>query len=476
MLAMRIGVSNSSAPDGYQPFPSFSEWADRITSSGLYNDYVAAWKATRDSATADDNARALDFVMRSAAIETGAIEGLYTTPRGVTLTVAMQGAAWQASLHEIGPDVQGHFEAQLDAFESILDVATGAVPLTERWIRDLHAVSCRNQHTYRVLTDHGWQDRPLHHGDYKDEPNHVVQPDGVTHFYCPVLDVAPELERLISETRTTQFAASPPVVQTAYFHHALASVHPFSDGNGRVCRAASSVFLYRDAGIPLVIFSDQAGTYRAALGEADAVNTQPFVQFIEDRALDTLGLARQQLDSIRAGRPEDRLRRLFLAHGGRTHAEVEMIGRRVLHAVDEATSQLLDERLPEGVVRTKTDMAQTCTFGRPYHSPPDRNGFSIHLGCVDPASAGAECTPMLGIADDVAERYVFTVIDANRPDRPPLQARLDEVDPMSEAGRLNIDSWAQSLIDRLIEDFAYGVEQGLTAWRYKSRSTPAGGV
>jgi len=469
-------VSDNSTAAGYQPFPSFSEWADRITSSGLYNDYVDAWKTTRDKATADYNARALDFVMRSAAIETGAIEGLYTTPRGVTLTVAMQGATWQASLHEIGPDVQGHFEAQLDAFESILDVATGAVPLSERWVRDLHALSCRNQPTHRVLTDQGWQDRALRHGEYKVEPNHVVQPDGATHHYCPVIDVPPEMARLMDETRTAQFATSPPVVQTAYFHHALASIHPFSDGNGRVCRAAASVFLYRDAGIPLVIFSDQAGAYRAALGEADAGNSQAIVQFIEDRALDALGLVRQQLDSIRGGRPEERLRRLLLAHGGRTHAEVEMIGRRVLHAVDEAASQLLDERLPEGVVRTKKEMAQTCTFGRPYHSPPDRNGFSIHVECVEPVSAGAECTPMLGIADDVAERYVFTVIDANRPDRPPLQVRLDEVDPMTEAGRLNIDSWAQNLIVRLIEDLAYGVEQGLVARGYQAKPTPAGGL
>ena len=81
-----------------------------------------------------------------------------------------------------------------------------------------------------------------------------------------------------------------------------------------------------------------------------------------------------------------------------------------------------------------------------------------------------------GIADDVAERYVFTVIDANRPDRPPLQVRLDEVDPMTEAGRLNIDSWAQNLIVRLIEDLAYGVEQGLVARGYQAKPTPAGGL
>lgn len=452
----------------YVPFRDFSEWATGITSSGLFNDYRAAWLATKEQASDADSSAALDFVMRSAAIETGAIEGLYQTHRGITLAVAMQGAAWQAKLHEIGPDVQGHFEAQLDAFETILDVATGAHPLSERWIRELHAIGCRNQSTYRVLTEHGWRDKPLQRGEYKDEPNHVIQPDGTPHAYCPVIDVAPEMSRLMTELRSPQFVASPPVVQTAYFHHALTTIHPFADGNGRVARAAASVFFYRDAGIPLVVFSDQAAMYLAALADADDGNPQTFVQFIEDRALDGLALVRQQLDAIRSGRPEERLRRLFLAHGGLTHEDVEMVGRRVLNEVEQTATASLQDRLPSGVTLTHKDMAQSCSFGRPYHSPPGKNGFSVRIECSVPVSTGADCTPMLGIADDVSERYVFTVIDANRPARPPLQLRLDEVDPMTEAGRINIDTWVQNVVASLFDELVRGVEQGLAARGYRS--------
>lgn len=53
------------------------------------------------------------------------------------------------------------------------------------------------------------------------------------------------------------FASSHPVVQAAYVHHALAAVHPFAEGNGRVARALASVFLYRGVDVPLVVFSDQ---------------------------------------------------------------------------------------------------------------------------------------------------------------------------------------------------------------------------
>ncbi|HVC76029.1 MAG TPA: hypothetical protein VND96_05870, partial [Candidatus Micrarchaeaceae archaeon] len=41
---------------------------------------------------------------RAAAFETGAIEGLYPTTRGITRMVALQGAMWEAELEKLGPD------------------------------------------------------------------------------------------------------------------------------------------------------------------------------------------------------------------------------------------------------------------------------------------------------------------------------------------------------------------------------------
>lgn len=147
----------------------------------------------------------------------------------------------------------------------VLDAATKRSPITEAWLRNLHATVCAAQSTYQVWTAVSWQDRVLQHGGYKDSPNNVTQADGTTHWYAPVSDVPAEMHRLLTEMGSDEFGAAHPVLQAAFAHHALTAVHPFSDGNGRVTRALASAFLCRAAGIPLVIFSDQQEPYWDAL-------------------------------------------------------------------------------------------------------------------------------------------------------------------------------------------------------------------
>jgi Fic family protein len=98
------------------------------------------------------------------------------------------------------------------------------------------------------------------------------------------------MARLVNELQSTSFAQAHPVVQAAYAHYAYVCIHPFTDGNGRVARALASVYLYRNPGVPLVIFADQRDIYIDALEEADAGHPQAFVQFISQRAMDTIGL------------------------------------------------------------------------------------------------------------------------------------------------------------------------------------------
>lgn len=101
--------------------------------------------------------------------------------------------------------------------------------------------------------------------------------------------------RLVEQFTSEAFNKRTPVVQAAYAHHAFTAIHPFSDGNGRVARALASAFLYRAVGVPLVIFSDQQERYWDALRAADAEDRKPIIRFIEDRALDTMGLVAARL-------------------------------------------------------------------------------------------------------------------------------------------------------------------------------------
>jgi Fic family protein len=112
---------------------------------------------------------AVRTAIRAAAFDTGAIEGLYKTDRGLTMTVATQAAAWQATVDEKAPDARAYFEAQLEAYELVFDVVTSARPVTEAWIRQLHEVLTGPQATYEVQTPVGPQLRALPRGRYKTD-------------------------------------------------------------------------------------------------------------------------------------------------------------------------------------------------------------------------------------------------------------------------------------------------------------------
>jgi Fic family protein len=459
-------VTAASPHESYQPIRPLSDWPVPAVSDAWqeFQTLFAAARADADEATLT---RALDFAVRSAALETGAIEGLYQTSRGITRTVALQGAMWEAALEEIGPDVRGHFEAQLEALEHVLDVATNARPITEVWVRELHALTCRTQTTYAVMTELGRQERVLSHGEYKSHPNHVTTADGTRHFYCPPTDVPQEMARLVEQLRSQRFESSSALVQAAYVHHALTAIHPFADGNGRVARAVASVFLYRGARVPLVVFSDQQERYWDALFAADSGRPEVFVQFIEDRAMDTMAMmtARLREASRPLGARAAAIRSLFEAHGGLTHAEVEACGQRLTDQLQATMSEVATENSPSDDVRNliepRTDKIQ-CDFGRPYHTLQRGGAFKFVVSCQQPVATETETTPIVGVSDNKTERFAFIVIDANRLQSPPLLLRIEDLNPaLSAAADVRVRAWVSETYDRALEDLQRAIEGGL---------------
>jgi hypothetical protein len=75
----------------YQPFPSFVDWTVDFD-PGLVDRYAARLEAAKGAASAEALEVALTVALRSAAVDTGAIEGLYASDRGFTRAVATQAA------------------------------------------------------------------------------------------------------------------------------------------------------------------------------------------------------------------------------------------------------------------------------------------------------------------------------------------------------------------------------------------------
>lgn len=457
----------------YRPFIDFELWVAGVQlQQRSWAEFLALFESERSDVTPEVLENALGTLLRTAAIETGAIEGLYEVPRGVTASIAEQAIEWQADLHALGEGVADYFADQLEAFEYSLDVATKRTPVTEVWIRDLHSLLCRHQDTLKVRTPLGDQIVPFPRGRYKGVPNNVVLRDGSVHEYAPVHEVAPEMRRLISALASGVFEEAHPLLQCAYAHHALTSIHPFADGNGRVARALASVYLLRAARIPLIIFSDQRIAYFDALEAADEGRPQAFVTFVEDRALDTLGMVRDRLQEARSPLTAKafKLRRLLTTHGGLTHGELIAAATRLVDALKPALAKELDRlkvngSLPDEVHSLSDDMpSQPCSYWDRDYRPvaASATGVKLKLWIQEPLQVQVETTPMAGIANDEDERFTFILIDANRQGVAPLLLRLDDIHPaFTFSGTEKLEAFIRRAVGAALHELTVALDQRL---------------
>jgi Fic family protein len=347
----------------YRPFPSFEEWsAESAVDSPRWERYAEIIRELKNTSP-DLLPRALEVVKRAAAWDTGAIEGLYPTDRGFTLTVAIAVTAWENLVEQKGPNARALFESQLKAYDYVLDFATQRIPIAEAWIRQLHEVVCESQDEYAVKTSIGKQYQPLPKGEYKRSPNHVEQLDGSNHSWAPVDLTLAEMHRLCGELRSDAFGAAHPVMQSAYAHYAFVSVHPFADGNGRVARALASVFTNRAESIPLLILKSDA-EYLPALEAADRGDFQRFVDFILDKAIDTIRLTEESFKAANAPTKEaalEKLTMLYLTGRAYTQSWVDEAGER-LFALFKRETELQG---PKDAVQGMVDFA--CHSETPGH-------------------------------------------------------------------------------------------------------------
>ena len=135
----------------YKPFPTFSAWLRQVrVESGRWDRYQESLKES-SQLSPEQLARAKNIAKRAAAFDTGAIEGLYDSDRGFTYTVAFETAAWEAALNQKGEQVRPLFEAQMAAYDYVLDLATKAEHMSEAAIRFIHEVVCRAQVVSAIL-------------------------------------------------------------------------------------------------------------------------------------------------------------------------------------------------------------------------------------------------------------------------------------------------------------------------------------
>ena len=71
-----------------------------------------------------------------------------------------------------------------------------------------------------------------------------------------------------------------PIETSAFLHHRFVEIHPFIDGNGRVARLLTNLYLIGLGYSPIVIKTEDRKKYYRYLKAADAGNPGPFANFI----------------------------------------------------------------------------------------------------------------------------------------------------------------------------------------------------
>jgi Fic family protein len=132
-----VAQQTDNADGIYKPFPSFGEWDLSGFDASDFDRYAGLLAAAKKSATPAALDAAMTATARYAAVDTNAIEGLYSVDRGFTRTVATQAAAWEAVMAARGPRVRPAFDDALGAYEYVLDAATESVEISELWIKEL---------------------------------------------------------------------------------------------------------------------------------------------------------------------------------------------------------------------------------------------------------------------------------------------------------------------------------------------------
>jgi len=280
----------------YQPFGSAADWRGLHVDVPRWTRYARTLARRITAAGQEARAATADRLIRAAALDSAALDGLLPANPELTAMVLSSAVA--------GPDPAGTGEttdlvAECHRRALVLAGEAGrdgrAVDLT--LISVLQDVITESQASYTVTTEHGDAvEVELPRRQFKPVSNYMLLPGGEIAAFAPAASVEAEMSRLSVELGSPGFAALHPAVQAAYAHYALTAVHPFADGNGRLARTIASVFLLRAASVPLLIFADQWPAYYQALAAAtQGHDLQALVDHVSAAAMAAMDLAVQLL-------------------------------------------------------------------------------------------------------------------------------------------------------------------------------------
>jgi len=181
---------------------------------------------------------------------------------GNTLTLQETKLILEQGITVGGKSLYEHLEAMntAEAYEFIEELAKGKRHITHEAIQEIHAIVTRG-----ILTEPG---------KYRVTNVRIVGAVKTPPDYAKVAKLMDELFETLKKSKYD------PISTAALLHHGVVAIHPFIDGNGRVARLITNLYLMQHGYPPTVLRKEDRKKYYGALKKADQDNLEPFINFI----------------------------------------------------------------------------------------------------------------------------------------------------------------------------------------------------
>jgi Fic family protein len=181
---------------------------------------------------------------------------------GNTLTLQETKLILEEGLTIGGKSLRGHLEVNNNAkaFDRIEELAKKKHAIDHVTIQEIHEIVTRG-----ILEDAG---------KYRTRNMRITGAVKAPPDWSKIVELMDELIEKIAESKEH------PIETASFLHHRFVEIYPFSDGNDRVARLLTNLYLIARDYPPVVLKKEDRGKYYKSLRAADAGNLGPFTNFI----------------------------------------------------------------------------------------------------------------------------------------------------------------------------------------------------
>jgi len=181
---------------------------------------------------------------------------------GNTLTLQETKLVLEEGITIGGKPLKDHIEAKNDAeaFDLMIKLSNEKKAITQETIQQIHEVVTKG-----LLESSGrYRTENVRIGGSKTSPP----------SYLKILKL---MEEFISEVNSLKLH---PIKMATFIHFKLVAIHPFLDGNGRVARLVTNLYIISKGYSPIILKKEDRRRYYSVLQKADKGDLSPFAEFI----------------------------------------------------------------------------------------------------------------------------------------------------------------------------------------------------